>query len=699
MTSIATRVLAIFIALTVFRIWAEDGTPTLGDPVPGTHMYYEQNIRGHFAFDGGELIPLRESRLPGLPGVRPQPVARRPGGMTAFALRFDVRVLQVLSNRLVVVGQTVTNASGAVSFQRLAILSLTGERETIPGGQLRLMAMPDGAYKYASRAGKNGRLVAYREVSAPTFEEYLQVYERDKRAAADVQPLVPPPCPFVCVTNASGATLVRYAGAEADLVIPDTLKGSPVVGIGDYAFTGGVALARVTLPKSVSRVSALAFHECGGLTAFAVAVENPSFSASADGVLFDREKKRLVRYPEGKRDASYVVPEGVTVIGDRAFRGCTNLTEIALPKSLTTFDAFAFVHCSGLTTIDLPAGLTRVSWNAFDHCDRLSSIHVDGDNPDLFSDANGVVYSKDKTCLLRYPPDRRGEYAVSSVIKIASDAFRSATGLTGVKLPHGVVAVGGGAFRGCTNLISVTLPDSIASIGGSAFQDCRGLTEIAVPRGLDVIEGYTFAGCTGLRRVTISRGVTVVGGWAFVDCEKLNDVTLPDSVRRIDCSAFARCLALDRIELPDSVTDLSSWVFSGCAFTNFVFPRNRSLTTTGGATFQGCTNLVTVTIPETITNVGQQVFYGCTGLKGLTLPETVARLDYLAFGACGNLTNVHFMGNAPSYDGTAFSGAGQAVIYYEPSRTGWDGKAFAGRPLAAWGTNVLVSGSANRESL
>ena len=68
---------------------------------------------------------------------------------------------------------------------------------------------------------------------------------------------------------------------------------------------------------------------------------NPYFSATA-GVLFDKKKTKLLRFPPTSPETSYSVPNGVTVIGKHAFQNARKLREIILPDTLISIEDSAF---------------------------------------------------------------------------------------------------------------------------------------------------------------------------------------------------------------------------------------------------------------------------------------------------------------------------------------------------------------------
>jgi hypothetical protein len=100
---------------------------------------------------------------------------------------------------------------------------------------------------------------------------------------------------------------------------------------------------------------------------------NTAYS-SEDGILFNKLKTTLIRYPEGKTNTSYSIPVSVTTIGSYAFRSCSGLTSIIIPNSVTTIGNSAFDACSGLTSVIIGNSVTSIGDYAFWGCSGLDSI-------------------------------------------------------------------------------------------------------------------------------------------------------------------------------------------------------------------------------------------------------------------------------------------------------------------------------------
>ena len=167
-----------------------------------------------------------------------------------------------------------------------------------------------------------------------------------------------------------GVSAFSYCYWLKSIVIPNKVKY-----IEDDTFYGCYLLTTVKISSSVVAVSELAFQNCGSLTTIDVDSNN-SYYSSKDGVLFNKNKTMIIKYPMGKTETEYAIPESVTTIGRHAFLECKMLESVTIPNSVTTIDENAFACCSSLTKITVPNSVTDMGKYVFDCCYGLTDIVI-----------------------------------------------------------------------------------------------------------------------------------------------------------------------------------------------------------------------------------------------------------------------------------------------------------------------------------
>jgi hypothetical protein len=457
--------------------------------------------------------------------------------------------------------------------------------------------------------------------------------------------------------NKSKTLLVIYPeGKTGAFTIPDG-----VTGIEDKAFNGCANLTDITIPDSVTVIGELTFKYCASLTAINVNTGNSNYS-SQDGVLYDKNKTLLIRYPARKTGA-FIIPDGVTVIGNYTFYGCANLADLTIPNSVTTIGGSAFYYDDRtFSFINL-----NVTWYY---------------NPDF--DFGSSSYYSDfrynlKTVII---PD--------SVTEIKRSAFSGCTNLTNVTIPNSVTIIESAAFYGCTSLTNITIPESVTYIGMVAFNNCTSLISITIPDSVTEIWEQAFSGCTSLTSVTIENGVESIDirVRAFDGCTSLSSVTLGNRVRDIWSDVFQNCTSLGSITIPASVVYFHNNPFLGCTSltainvetghsyfssqdgvlyytdtelgkkfldiypegkTNSTFTIPNGVTRISGFAFQNCTNLTSVTIPDSVTSIGDMAFSGCTGLTSVTFQGTIPSEYFNVTSFTGDLRDKYLAGGTGTY--------------------------------------------------
>ena len=66
----------------------------------------------------------------------------------------------------------------------------------------------------------------------------------------------------------------------------------------------------------------------------------------------------------------------------------------------------------------------------------------------------------------------------------------------------------------------------------------------------------------------------------------------------------------------------------------------KSVTSIGRRAFEGCTNLKSITIPNSVTEMGRRAFSGCSSLTGIAIPDSVTEIGKYAFDGCKSLTSI-----------------------------------------------------------
>lgn len=133
--------------------------------------------------------------------------------------------------------------------------------------------------------------------------------------------------------------------------------------IGNQAFCSCDSLKTVTIPSTVQSIGIGAFEWCDSLTQIKVKSDNQYYT-DINGILFNKDKTKLIQYLKTRTQTSYTIPSSVTTVGYDAFEECENLKSIILPEGLTTIENDAF-SSTGIKTIEIPKGVNTISRSAF----------------------------------------------------------------------------------------------------------------------------------------------------------------------------------------------------------------------------------------------------------------------------------------------------------------------------------------------
>lgn len=273
----------------------------------------------------------------------------------------------------------------------------------------------------------------------------------------------------------------RYCTELKNIKLSNALKT-----MGDGIFAQSNSINSIEIPASVTSLSYDSFPpSCTNIT---VASGNMHY-ASVNGVVFNKNKTELIKYPGKKSGKTYDIPSSVKCIGESAFSSVEYLEELNVPKNVTSLGSFtfafskslkrvtfangiteipnsAFSGCLYLESVNIPGTVKTIQSNAFDECYSLTSLRipssvseincilsdninleelvVDPQNP-VYTSADNVIFSKDMT-----------ELITVSVKKLSNTSY---------VVPSTVRKIRSNVFENCINLV-ITIPENVTSLDG-----------------------------------------------------------------------------------------------------------------------------------------------------------------------------------------------------------------------------------------
>ena len=334
------------------------------------------------------------------------------------------------------------------------------------------------------------------------------------------------------------------------------------------AFRSCPQLTAIALPASIKEVGAAAFLQCQALTTVTFAPGNTQVKMG-DNMFMQCYYLMKV-----------TLPKSIDRISKGMFQNCLTLAGVEIPKGAESIDASAFASCSAFTTVIIPDSVTSIGIAAFTKCplskiyftgteEQWKSISKIGDtasalekvtmhynyvppvtpdpddsngNDDGNGNGNGESQTQKPTPLAKgktftvnkatYKVTKAGNEVELSAIKstTAKVTLNTVTGTDGVK--YKVTSIGSKAMQNNKKITTLTIGSNVKSIGANAFAGCTKLKTVTIGNtsksNLTTIEKNSFKGCKKLKKVTIkSTKLRSVGKQAFKGTKSSLKVKVP----------------------------------------------------------------------------------------------------------------------------------------------------------------------------
>ena len=255
-----------------------------------------------------------------------------------------------------------------------------------------------------------------------------------------------------------------------------------------------------------------------------------------------RSKTELVRYPAGKKEDTYTIPQQVTHIEGPAFSGCSALSQSFAESTTTKINGIALSGCTGLTS----GKYGPLEWVRDKESDSLT-----------FSN-DGTLHP---LSWLAQAFEAKSIIIGAGVTILETNALKDFTSVEDMTFTDSVETLKSGALPNLSNLKSITLGSDVSEIEPSAFSGCVSLATISLSDGnesfmLDNGVLYTknkdaivlYPSGKTEDTFTILSGVKTIRSYASEKAQNVIIVKIPESVEEIQDNAFSECEELKKLE-------------------------------------------------------------------------------------------------------------------------------------------------------
>ncbi len=429
-------------------------------------------------------------------------------------------------------------------------------------------------------------------------------------------------------TVSFGNETIRSIGARAfagsKLTELGAINGLQILGENAFANT---QVQTITLGDGLDvsqiRLTGIPFS---GLTV--QVAENSQDYAEENGVIYNGDKTKIL-FVNASVTGEWVVPAGVTAIGDYAFAGSL-VSKVTLSNEVASIGVGAFKNAK-LTAIDFAgAPIKVISESAFEGSSLTGVVLPDTvETICAYAFANSALTNSAGAPL---------QISGSKLTKIESYAFEGCKALTEITLGNTITNMGDCVFQDCIALTTVNMP-SVTSLGVYTFSGASKLNKVTFGKEATTTGKYTFA-FTPIETVVFGENVTTIDEGVFARCSNLKQITLPNKVTRIEAAAFAQCTALTTVEGIEKVQffgEKSFWLASALEVSELTAAKEIR---EWAFSMLGYSNPIerafTIPVAEEIASYA----FSYSGITNLVLPKTLKVLGEGAFGKSVNLATV-----------------------------------------------------------